>query len=41
VPISIAWTQQQFAGDCQRCGARDPVTFLHILSHRFTRITQI
>jgi hypothetical protein len=29
VPISIAWTQEQLAGNGNRCSPRDPVTFLH------------
>jgi hypothetical protein len=29
VPVSIAWTQEQLAGNGKCCASRDPVTFLH------------
>ena len=37
IPIGIAWTREQLAGNGKCCGARDPISLLHtlkFLSHR-------
>jgi hypothetical protein len=30
MPVGVAWSKQKFAGNGERCGTGDQVSFLHI-----------